>query len=150
MKKQIILRGILGALGGILIGQIVLIIISLCLGNGEVQPVPPALAEQVGSELTAYILQTLAVMLYGSVWAAASIVWEIDGWSLTRQTIVHGLCYSLSALPIAWLMHWFPHTWTGFLGYIGGFVVLYASMWLAQYLGMKRRIKVLNAQLEKR
>lgn len=147
MKKQIIIRGGIGALVGLLIGQIVLIIISACMGGGAVQPVPPALAEQVGSELTAYILQTLGVMLYGCVWAAASVVWEIDSWSLTKQTIVHCLCYSLSALPIAWMLQWFDHSWTGFLGYFFGFAVLYASMWGSQYMSMKKRVQAMNKKL---
>ncbi len=148
MKKQIFLRGVIGALGGMLIGQVVMIIISLCAGGSELMPVPPALAEQVGNELTAYILQSLAVMVYGAVWAAASVVWELD-WSLTRQTVVHGLCYALSALPAAYLMHWFEHSWVGFLCYFGGFAVLYAAMWLSQYLGMRRRVRAMNERLQK-
>lgn len=149
MKKQIIIRGGIGALGGVFIGQIVLIIISLCIGNGDVLPVPPQLSEQVGSELTAYILQMLGVMLYGGVWAAASVVWEIDGWSLTKQTVVHGLCYALSALPVAWMLHWFEHSLAGFMAYFFGFVVLYASMWGSQYMSMKQRVKALNESLSR-
>lgn len=149
MKKQAFLRFILGALGGVLVAQIVLIIISLCIGQGEVMPVPPALFAQVGNELSAYILQTLAVMLYGGVWAAASLVWEKD-WSLLKQTVVHCLCCSLSALPIATLLHWFPHTPLGFAGYFGGFLLLYFSMWLSQYLQMRARVRRMNQQLHTR
>lgn len=149
MKKQVVVRGLIGALGGVFVGQVVLIMISLCMGGGEVQPVSPQLAEQAGSELAAYMLQTLGVMLYGAVWAAASVVWEIDDWSLTKQTVVHGLCYALSALPVAYLMHWFDHSWAGFLCYFGGFAVLYVTMWLSQYLSMRQRVKALNAQLSK-
>ena len=147
MKKRIFLRGGIGMLGGVFIGQIVLIVISLCLGTGEFSPVNPALTEAVGSELTAYILQMLGLMLYGGVWAAASVVWEMDSWSLTRQTIVHGLCYSLSALPVAWMLHWFEHSVAGFMTYFLGFIVLYASMWVSQYMGMKQRVKEMNEKL---
>ena len=45
MKKQILIRGGIGVLCGVFIGQIVLIIISLCNGNGEVLPVSPQLTE---------------------------------------------------------------------------------------------------------
>lgn len=147
MKKQIILRGVLGALGGVLVGQIVIIIISLCMGEGEVLPAPPALTEQVGSELTAYILQMLGVMLYGGVWAAATVVWETD-WSLTRQTVVHGLCYSLSALPVAWMLHWFEHSAAGFMWYFLGFVAMYVPMWAGQYMSMKKRVQAMNEKLK--
>lgn len=147
MKKQILIRGGIGALGGVFIGQIVLIIISLCSGNGEVMPVSPQLTEQLGSELTAYILQMLGLMLYGGVWGAASVVWEIEGWSLTRQTIVHGLCYALSALPVAWMLHWFEYSVTGLMAYFFGFITIYASMWGSQYMGMKQRVKEMNEKL---
>lgn len=148
MKKQILIRGGIGALGGVFIGQIVLIIISLCASTGEVLPVSPQLAETVGSELTAYVLQLLGLMLYGGVWAAASVVWEIDHWSLTRQTVVHGLCYALSALPVAWMLCWFEHSVMGFMAYFFGFIVLYASMWGCQYMGMKQRVKEMNEKLK--
>ncbi len=149
MKKQIMLRGVIGALGGVFIGQIVVIVISLCQGNGRLMPVPPILSEAVGSEVTACILQLLGLIVYGSVWAAASVVWETD-WSLTKQTVVHGLCYSLSALPVATMLHWFPHTAAGFLAYFGGFLVTYAAMWLGQYMGMRARVRAMNARLEQR
>lgn len=147
MKKQILIRGSIGALGGVFIGQVVQIIISLCQGTGEMYMVPPELAVMAGSEVAGYILQILGLMLYGSVWAAASVVWEIDDWSLTRQTVVHGLCYALSALPVAWMLHWFEHSVSGFMCYFFGFVTLYATMWGSQYMGMKQRVQQMNKKL---
>lgn len=150
LKANIIIRGLVGALGGIFVGHLVSIVISLCIGGGEFRPVPDLLTEQAGSEIMAVIWQSLACMLYGSVWAIASIVWELEGWSLMKQTVVHGLSCSLSALPIAWLLHWFPHTWAGFLGYVGIFAGAYVSIWLSQLIAMKRRVKAMNEKLNAR
>ncbi len=146
MKKQIFARGAIGALGGVFIGQIVMIVISLSVDGGEFMPVPPVLAEQVGSELKAYILQFLGLMVYGAVWAGASVVWETD-WSLTKQSIVHCLCYALSALPIATMLQWFPHTAAGFLGYFGGFAATYLALWCGQFMSMRARVRAMNRKL---
>ncbi|MGN0794949.1 MAG: DUF3021 domain-containing protein, partial [Aristaeellaceae bacterium] len=129
MKKQIALRAVIGALTGALIGQLVMVCISLCIGEGSIVVASEALLEQAGSEVMAYILQMLGCMLYGGVWAAGSLVWEKENWSLMRQSIVHCALYSLSALPVAWMMHWFEHSVVGFLCYFGGFVALYATHW---------------------
>lgn len=147
LKQNIVIRGLIGALGGVFIGQVVCIVISLCIGKGEVVLVPELLAQQAGNELNAFIWQNVACMFFGSVWAIASVVWELEGWSLAKQTLVHGLTCSLSALPVAWLMHWFPHTWPGFLGYCASFVAMYIGIWLGQIYGMRRRVKAMNAKL---
>ncbi len=147
LKKNLLTRGFIGALAGVFIGQVVCIIVSLCMGGKELMPVPPELTEQVGSEIAAFILQNLACMLYGSVWAMASIVWEVEGWSLAKQTRIHWQLCSTSALPIAWLLHWFPHTWAGAAGYFASFAVIYGGIWLGQYLAMRRHVKAVNQKL---
>lgn len=150
MKKQIVLRALIGALTGAFIGQIVMIGINLCIGQEKFLVASEALIAKAGSEVAAYILQMLGCMLYGSVWAAASLVWEAEGWSLLRQSITHCALCSLSALPIAWLMFWFEHSTVGFLCYFGGFAVMYALLWLGQYMAMKHRVKALNDGLNQR
>lgn len=147
MKKQLLARGIIGALAGLAIGQMVMIVISLCVGDGMVLPVPPQLALQAGSELAAYILQTLAVMLYGGCWAAASCIWQVERWSLLRQTVLHFALSSLSALPIAWLLCWFPHTWAGCAAYFLYFLLLYACIWAGNYLSVRARVRAMNKRL---
>ena len=147
MKKQLLARGIIGALTGLAIGQVVMIGISLCVGDGEVLSVPPLLALQAGSELTAYILQTLAVMLYGGCWAAASCIWQVERWSLLKQTAIHFAVSSLSALPIAWLTCWFPHTWAGCAAYFLYFLLLYGCIWAGNYLSIRARVRAMNKRL---
>ena len=108
---------------------------------------PPLLALQMGSELTAYILQTLAVMLYGCCWAAASCIWQVERWSLMKQTLIHFAVSSLSALPIAWLLCWFPHTWAGCAAYFLYFLLLYACIWAGNYLSVRARVRAMNKRL---
>ncbi len=150
LKRNLLLRGLIGALAGVFIGQAVCIIVSLCVDGQELMPVPVELTRQVGNEIVAFILQNLACMIYGSVWAMASIVWEVEGWSLAKQTRIHWQLCSTSALPIAWLLHWFPHTWTGAAGYFASFALIYVGVWLSQYLSMRQHLKKVNRKLAQR
>lgn len=38
-----------------------------------------------GNEINAVVAQMVASLLYGAVWAGASVIWEMDDWSLLRQ-----------------------------------------------------------------
>ena len=63
MKKQMILRGLLGFPLGIAIGYVITIIISLIWAHGYYSPVIPDLIDYVGSEIYAVILQNIKISL---------------------------------------------------------------------------------------
>lgn len=144
MKKKLVLVGSFGALMGLTISTIITIAISASIGDGNFYPVPPMLIEDCGSELNAVIAQSICSMVYGAAWASASLIWEMENWTLLRQTITHLLVISLSALPISYLMHWVPRTLGGILLYFGIFFAIYLIIWLCQYSSMKKRIQQLN------
>ncbi len=148
MKKQVLLRAFIGAPWGLAIGMGGMTVTSLCRGTGELEVASPVLVEAVGGEVYAFLLQCLATMLYGSVWAAASVIWEME-WSLLKQTLTHLVCCTFSALPIAWAMRWMAHTWRGLGGYLLMFAGIYAIVWLSQYLQMRMRVRQMNARVGK-
>ena len=86
MKKQMILRGLLGFPLGIAIGYVITIIISLIWAHGYYSPVIPDLIDYVGSEIYAVILQTFLCGVMGSGFAMASMIWEHEEWSIAKQT----------------------------------------------------------------
>ena len=86
MKKKILMRGLFGLPTGIAIGFVITLIISICIGNGSFYPVTPELIDATGNELNAVILQTVLCAIMGAGFAAASIVWELDSWSLAKQS----------------------------------------------------------------
>ena len=90
MKKKAFLRALIGAPIGLTISVVLTILVSVTIGDGKFYPVQPELTTLCGGELTAVALQTAASLLYGAVWAAASVIWETD-WSLLRQTLTHVL-----------------------------------------------------------
>ena len=138
MKKQVFLRSLLGAFVGCFIGVVIIVCISLAIGGGDMHVATPALLAQVGSEVGAFSLQMAAAMLIGAIWSGTSVIWEVERWSLLRQTLTHFLLCSVVCLPIAWAMDWMADQpgW-----YLFGFVAMYVGIWLINYLQIRRRVR---------
>lgn len=148
MKKQALLRGLLGFPIGIAIGYVVTILISLAIGNGYYFPCVPALTEQLGNELLAVILQTVLCGLLGSAFAAASIIWELEHWSIAKQTGLYFLSTGFVMLPIAYVTNWMEHSFLGFLHYFGIFFAIFLINWIIQYFVWKIKIQKMNEKLK--
>lgn len=144
MKKKVLFRCVFGAFAGLTISTLITIAISCVVGDGNYYPVALGLIGECGSELNAMIVQTVCSMVYGAAWAGASLIWEVDGWSLLRQTVTHLLICSLSALPIAYFLHWMPRTLGGIAMYFAIFFGIYLGIWLWQYGSMKARVRRMN------
>lgn len=144
MKKKALLRGLLGIPLGIAIGYVITIIISLGWGQGYYSPCVPSLIETVGNEIGAVVLQAGLTGLLGGAFAAASVIWEIDTWSIAKQTGIYFFIASITMLPIAYFTEWMAHTLIGFLLYFGIFVAIFIIIWIIQYCFLKRKIQKLN------
>lgn len=149
MKKKIIMRGLLGLPTGIAIGFVITLIISACIGNGSFYPVTPELIDTMGNELNAVILQTVLCAVMGVGFAAASVIWELDSWSLAKQSGIYFAIISVIMLPIAYVTNWMKHTALGVLSYVAIFVAIFIIVWLSQYLLWKRKINKMNALVSK-
>ena len=103
IKKQLLIRGLIGAAVGFFICYFITIITSVIIGNGEFYPVVPQAIELFGTELNAVIAQTIISMIYGAILGGTSVIWTIDRWSLIKQTITHLLIYSTATFPVAYL-----------------------------------------------
>ena len=149
MKKKILMRGLFGLPTGIAIGFVITLIISICIGNGSFYPVTPELIDAAGNELNAVILQTVLCAIMGAGFAAASIIWELDSWSLAKQSGIYFMIISVIMLPIAYFTTWMKHTALGVLSYVAIFVAIFVVVWLSQYLLWKRKIKQMNTLVNK-
>ena len=149
MKKKIIMRGLFGLPTGIALGFVITLIISACIGTGSFYPVAPELIDTMGNELNAVILQTVLCALMGAGLAAASVIWELDSWSLAKQSGIYFLIISVIMLPIAYVTNWMKHTVLGVLSYVAIFAAIFVVVWLSQYLLWKRKIKKMNALVSK-
>lgn len=144
MKNRIIKLALIGFPVGIVIGFVITLIISACIGDGFYYPVTPEFIGLMGNELNAVILQTVLCGIIGSGFAMASVIWDIDSWSLAKQSAIYFLIACIIMFPIAYIANWMKHSIAGVLSYVGIFVVIFVIAWLVQYLSWKRKIKRMN------
>ncbi len=147
MKRKIILRGLQGILPGIAIGYLITVAGSQAWGQGHYVPFVPGLIAAVENELEAVRLQTLFWGVLGAGFGAASIIWEMERWSLVRQTGVYFAIVSMIMMPIAYVLHWMEHSMWGFLSYFGIFALIFAAVWAIEFITGKYMVKKLNAHL---
>ena len=91
MKKKIIKRSLFGFPLGITMGYLITILISLGWANGYYSPCVPELISLMGNEINAVILQTILCLILGVGFAASSVIWEMDSWSIVKQTGIYFL-----------------------------------------------------------
>ena len=148
MKKKVILRSLIGAPIGLSISFIITLIISVIINKGEYYPVVPQLTSLCDNELNAVIVQTVCSLIYGAAFGGASVIWEVESWSLLKQTALHCLVISVSSFPIAYFMYWMPHSFWGIAGYIAIFFFIYFFIWFSQYFAMKKKIQEFNDKVK--
>lgn len=144
MKKMMIVRGLYGLPIGIAIGYVITVLISLSVQDGLFYPVTPKFIETMGNELNAVILQTVLCGIMGSGFGMASVIWDIDSWSLAKQTGIYFAIACLIMFPIAYIANWMKHSLLGVLLYVGIFVAIFVMVWIIQYLLWKSKIKRMN------
>ena len=149
MKKKMIQRGLLGFPLGVAIGYVITVIISICIGDGFFHPVNPALVNKMGSELNAILIQIGLSGIMGTGFAMASVIWEIDSWSLAKQSGIYFAIACVIMFPISYFANWMPHSTAGILSYVGIFVAIFVITWLVQYFVWKRKVKRMNDGVRK-
>lgn len=144
MKRKIIKRGFLGFPLGVAIGYVITVIISVCVGDGSFYPVTAELIDTMGNELNAVVFQTVLCGIMGMGYAMASVIWDIDSWSLAKQSGVYFAIACVVMFPIAYIANWMKHDIVGILSYAGIFVAIFIFVWLIQYFVWKDKVKRMN------
>ncbi len=147
MKKKAFLRGLVGVPIGVSIGYAITIVISLFWAEGYYSPCVPELADAVGSEIYAVALQAILCGLLGAGFAAASVIWEVERWGLVKQTGLYFLVISILMMPIAYVAYWMEHSVWGFLSYFGIFALIFAVIWVMEWLIGRYNVRKLNSHL---
>lgn len=147
MKKKIVLRALLGFPLGISIGYLITIFISLGGANGSYWPCVPSLISAMGNEIRAVLLQAFLCGLLGAGSAAGSVIWEIDAFSILKQTAIYFTILSVIMLPTAYFMYWMEHSLIGVLRYFGIFVLIFAFIWAVQFGIVKLNVRKMNKSL---
>ena len=147
MRKKMVYRGLLGIPIGIAIGYAFTILGSLIQGSGSYYAVAAEVIALTGNELSAIILQAALCALLGAVSSGSSVIWEIDEWSLLKQTSLHFGILATTMLPIAYFLHWMDRSIGGFLLYTGIFIVQFFFIWIIVYFSLRHKIKKINDKL---
>ena len=149
MKKEFARRVFVGLLGGIVISYLITIGISIAIGDGSYYPCVPSLIERFGNEVTAIIMQTALSAVLGAGFAGSSIIWEMDEWSLLKQTSIYFGIISVLMMTIAYICEWMEHSVKGILSYFGIFVAIFIAVWIVQYLIWKVRVSRIKEKIQK-
>ena len=149
MKKEFVLRVFIGLLGGIVISYLITIGISLAIGDGSYYPCVPNLIERFGNEVTAIIIQTVLSAVLGAGFAGSSIIWEMDEWSLLKQTSIYFGIVSVLMMTVAYICEWMEHSVKGILSYFGIFFAIFIVIWIVQYLIWKIRISKIKEDIQR-
>ena len=149
MKKEFARRVFVGLLGGIVISYLITIGISIAMGDGSYYPCVPSLIERFGNEVTAIIMQTVLSAVLGAGFAGSSIIWEMDEWSLLKQTSIYFGIVSVLMMTIAYICEWMEHSVKGILSYFGIFVAIFIAVWIVQYLIWKVRVSRIKEKIQK-
>lgn len=148
MKKNMIMRGMQGIPFGIAIGYVISIVTSLIWGEGYYSPCVPELMDAAGGEIQAVVLQAALCGLLGAVFGAASVLWDVEGWSIAKQTGIYFVVVCAAMMPTAYILYWMEHSIAGFVQYLLMFVIIFAFVWISQYWIMMRKIQAINAKLQ--
>lgn len=148
MKNQMLLRGLFGFPIGIAIGNMISIIISAIIGDSGFHFCAPSLIEFMsGNAFNAALFQFILSGILGSVFAASSVIWDLDHWSFSKQTGTYFLITACAMMPIAYVTHWMEHSLSGFVSYFLIFVVIFFITWIIQYLFWRKKIRQLNQKV---
>lgn len=146
--KKILLRGLLGIPLGITIEHLIALVISLSLADGRFHAVTPYLAQQCGSEAMAVLWSTVGCALLGAVSAGSSVIFEMERWSILRQTVTHLVVLGGAYFTAAFTLGWYEPNLKQILFSLLIFCSTYVGIWLAQYWGYLKKIRQINEKLE--
>lgn len=78
---------------------------------------------------------------------ASSVIWEMDSWSIVKQTGIYFSIISVVMLPIAYFAYWMEHSVGGFLIYFGIFAFIFVVIWIIQFGIGRYNVRKMNEKL---
>ena len=121
--------------------------LSLLFGEGKYYPFAASLVFFTGSGVKAMLMQTILSGILGSVFGGMSFIWEIERWSILKQTAVYFLSVSIPMMGISYLLYWMEHSLNGFLLYFLIFVMVFFVVWLFNFAIYWFKVRRMNRDL---
>lgn len=131
--KESFRRGLIGILMGLFLSHTLFLIAALGQDTMTVQS-------------SMYISHYFIYGISGFYFAAISILFNIEEWSLLRQFITH-ICLTLPFLPIAHYIGIMPNNTLGRLSFIGFYLSGYIISFIIYMFHLKKQAKAINSAL---
>ncbi len=131
LKHKIMWKMLLGFTLGLIVGIIMFV---LCTPDGSI------------INKTFLVLHLMGSGILGIVGYGGSVVYDFEEWSLDKATFSHYFVTFITMLIISTVLGWFPDN-TLFIVLIV-FTLVYALIWLIQFLLWKNQIRKMNEDLK--
>ncbi|MFD3447412.1 DUF3021 domain-containing protein [Microbacteriaceae bacterium 4G12] len=93
------------------------------------------------------LINMIAASVIGVVYLVANLIFEIEEWNLTKQTILHFLIMFSIYFPIAIWVGWLPLQFIPLFISSIAFIFIYVIIWLCIKAYWKRKINSLNNKI---
>ncbi|CAH1856143.1 DUF3021 domain-containing protein [Convivina intestini] len=138
-----------GVITGVFIGFMSALLFSWLYQSDVFQPSSPKFVAHISDNLTAVTISAVIWALMGIVFSTAQMIFEVESWSITKQTVLHFITTYTGYTILAILAGWFPLNFWYLLQYSLIFVVVYIIIWSISMYIARRNVRELNQELSK-
>ncbi len=138
---------------GVTVGLIISLITSGIFAKGYYTPINPF--STMGAYYIAHFNQWTIMVISVLIWAAIGLLFALldkiyyQDWSLLRMSITHFATSLLGFTPLAILAGWFPLTLSWIVIFFPIFILIYVTIYWANYQHMRKSISDINHSLGK-
>ncbi|WP_395319655.1 DUF3021 domain-containing protein [Fructilactobacillus frigidiflavus] len=146
--KKLINKIIGGIVAGIFYGFIIALGCSFYYHLAYFQPSGNQFVKQFGNNLNATAVSAVIWSLIGLVFSLSTMIFSIENWGITKQTIVHFIVTYTLFTPLAILAGWFPLQFKFMISFTIIFIFIYSWMWFFSFYKAKQNLKLLNDEIK--
>lgn len=136
--KKAFLKGLNGMTIGVFINQLIFVISIITTPNISI------------NNTSAFLTQFFISCLVGFYFASSSVIFELEDWSLLKQTIIHFVLSVLVYFPCAIYAKWMPSDLVPIILFILLFVFIYFVFWISFKRYWSKKVKEINSRLNKK
>lgn len=149
MKRRLINHFLFGLPLGVTYGLLVTLGYSYAWGAHVYSPSTPVFVSASSNSLNVLSFSILIWALMGALFAVAVLIFEMDHWSLARQTLTHFCVTLVGFMALAYLAGWYPLNLTSLSSEVLVFVVIYLVFWFSSMLRTRRNVAAINRKIKK-
>ncbi|MDX8044678.1 DUF3021 domain-containing protein [Gracilibacillus sp. S3-1-1] len=88
-------------------------------------------------------------MLMGIYYSFASVIFELERWSVLKQTVIHLVLTMIVFFPTAIVIGWIPFNLLSLTIGLAIFLILYSIVWVSVYFRYKNIEKSMNERIDR-